>query len=520
MKSRIRRLLASVGSFVVVAALASACGGASSSDAGSEEPAKGGILRVALTAQPSSLNPVLGNSGSADYIVQYPLFDTLTEYNSETGEVDPRLAESWTFSDPQTFVMKLREGVTFHDGTPMDAEAVKWFLDYARGPEGGQGAQVDLAKVDSVEATGPLEVTIRLTEPFSGLPWVLSGRPGMVMSRAAYEADPEGFAAHPVGTGPYSFVDYRKGSTLELERFEKYWDPEAVYPDEIVFTVFQDPTTIVNAIKSGEQDLSFSVSPKDVAQLESDPQVSVTTGQSLLLDQLHMNRSIKPLNDPRVRRALYLAIDRDTFVKAATFGVGEPGYQFLPEDSAAAAPSVAKDNAHDLDQARSLLEEAGYGDGFTVTMLTQPSEEEVRKAEVLQAQLAEIGVKVEIRPTELTQAVAEMFQKESAGLFFAYGVNRADVADAINATFGADALYNLPHEEHPAVTKALREANATTDPAERNRHLQAAAEALAEETLFVPVAFHSFIAVSTTAVHGVKVDALLKPRLDGIWVKN
>ncbi|MDQ6525077.1 ABC transporter substrate-binding protein [Nocardioides sp. LHD-245] len=503
----------------MVAALATACGGTAQSDGDAGKPAKGGTLRVALAAQPSSFNPVLGNSGSADFIVQYSIFDTLTEFNSETGEVDPRLAESWTFSDPTTFVMTLRAGAAFHDGSPVDAEAVVWFLNHARGPEGG-GAQVDLAKVESAEATGELEVTVQLTEPFTGLPWVLSGRSGMVMSRAAYEKDPEGFAQHPVGAGPYRFVSYKKGAKIELERFEDYWNPDGIYPDAVEFTIFQEPTTILNAIKSGEQNLSFSVSPKDVAQLESDPSVNVTTGSSYLLDQIHMNRSKKPLNDPRVRRALSLALDRDVFVKAATFGLGEPGYQFFPEDSPAAAPSIAVDNAPDLDQARSLMAEAGYGDGVGLTMLTQTSEIEVRKAEVLQAQLAEIGVELDIRPTELTQAVAEMFQDQSADLFFAYGVSRADVGDTINATFGAEALYNLPHEEHPAVMEKLAEANATSDIAERNKHLQAAAEAIADESLLLPVAFNPFIAVTTSSVHGVRVDAVLKPRLDGIWIEN
>lgn len=518
MRPRIRRTAASVASLILTAALAAGCSGTSSNTNGGE-PVEGGVLRVALAAQPSSFNPVLGNSGSADFIVQYPIFDTLTEFNSETGEVDPRLAESWEFSDPETFVMTLREGATFHDGTSVDAEAVTWFLEHARGPEGG-GAQVDLAKVDSVETTGDREVTVHLSESFSGLPWTLSGRAGMVMSPTAYEQNPEGFASQPVGAGPYRFVSYQTGSRIELERFEEYWNPDSVYPDAIEFTVFDEPTTILNAIKSGEQDLSFSVSPKDVPQLESDPQVNVVTGESYLLDQIHMNRSKAPLDDPQVRRALYLAIDREAFVDAGTFGLGQPGYQFFPEGSPAAAPAIAKERAFNLDEARRLMDEAGHGDGLTLTMLTQASEVEVRKAEILQAQLAEIGVELNIRPTELTQAVAEMFQDESADLFFAYGVTRADVADTINATFGKEALYNLPREEHPEMVAALREANATSDIAERNQKLQAVAEVIAGEDLLLPVAFHPFVAVGTSSVHGVQVDAVLKPRLDGVWIEN
>lgn len=518
MRSRFRRSVASIGAIVVAAALVTACGGTPQAEGGASdgEPVKGGTLRVALSAQPSSLNPVLGNSGSADFIVQYPIFDTLTEYNSETGEADPRLAESWEFPDPQTFVMHLRDGVTFQDGTAVDAAAVTWFLNFARGPEGG-GAQVDLAKLESVEATGDLEVTVRLSEPFSGLPWVLSGRAGMVMSQTAYESASESFAQNPVGAGPYSFVSEQKGSKIELERYEGYWDPDAIHPDEIVFTIFDEPTTIVNAIKSRQQDLSFSVSPKDVPQLQTDSQVNVTIGESYLLDQIHMNRSKAPLDDPRVREAMYFAVDREQFVEAATFGLGSPGYQFRPEGNPAASTKVAEERAHDLDRAKELLKEAGH-ESLSLTMITQPSEVEVRKAEVLQSQLAEAGIELQIQPMELTQAVAEMFQNESADLFFAYGVSRADVADTMNATFDVGALYNLPREEHAELMEKLREANSTSDADERNAHLQEAAEVIADQTLLLPIAFHPFIAVTAANVHGVQVDAVLKPRLDGVWI--
>lgn len=515
MCTEVRRPMAVVASAVLLLFLV-ACGGTPSSQE-SSKPVRGGTLRVALAAQPSSLNPVLGTSGSADYIAQYPMFDTFTEFNSETGEADPRLAESWAFTDPRTFVMKLRPGVKFHDGTALDGEAATWFLNHARGPEGG-GAQVDLARISSVEASGPLEVTVHLKEPFSGLPWVLSGRPGMVMSPTAYQKDPEGFAQHPVGAGPYEFVSYKTGTKLTVKRFDDYWNPDSVFPDAIEFTVFAEPTTIVNAIENGEQDLSFSVSPKDVERLKANSNVSVVTGDSLLLDQIHLNRSIKPLDDPRVRKALYLALDRDAFVKAATFGLGQPGYQFAAEGTPAASTSIADEYAHDTEEAQRLLAEAGYPDGFSVEMLTQSGELEVRKAEVLKSQLAEIGVEVEIRPTELTQAVTEMFKQGSSGMFFAYGVNRADIADAIHATFDEGALYNLPHEAHPAVVKALDKANAVADTDERNGYLQQTAETLADEGLFLPVAFHPFVAVSTRSVHGVQIDRLLKPRLDGAWI--
>ena len=187
-------------------ALASAAGAASLLNAAAfaqGAPKKGGVLKVSANANPSSLDPQTGGAGS-DHTMLFPMYDTLVEWDYETLKPKPGLAESWSFTDPQTLVMKIRSGVTFHDGTPLDAEAVKFNLERAK-TEQRSNIKADLATVASVEVSGPQQVTLKLSQPDAALPGILSDRAGMMISPAAVKASGN-IDRKPVGAGAYQFV--------------------------------------------------------------------------------------------------------------------------------------------------------------------------------------------------------------------------------------------------------------------------------------------------------------------------
>ena len=188
-------------------------------------PKRGGILRVSAFTNPSSLDPATGGAGS-DHAFLFTMYDTLTEWEFDTLKPKPGLAESWSFTDPTTFVLNIRPGVTFHDGTPLDAEAVKFNFERNK-TDPKSNIKADLATMASVAVTGPMQVTLKLNTPDAAMPGILSDRAGMMVSPAALKASAAGnLARTPVGAGAYAFVSWADGERIVVKRNEKYWKAE------------------------------------------------------------------------------------------------------------------------------------------------------------------------------------------------------------------------------------------------------------------------------------------------------
>src|SRR5690625_2072992 len=207
------------------------------------------ILKVAAMANPSSMDPATGGSG-ADHILLYPVFDTLVEWDYDTLEPKPGLAKSWAYPDPQTLVLTLQEGVRFHDGTPFDAEAVKFNLDRNRSDQ-RSNIRTELITVESVDVTGPLEVTLKLKEPDTSLVLILSDRAGMMVSPTAVQKLGENHDRNPVGAGPMKFVSWSDGERIELTKNTDYWKKNRPLVGGISFRIIPDSATRLRAVQSG-----------------------------------------------------------------------------------------------------------------------------------------------------------------------------------------------------------------------------------------------------------------------------
>ena len=210
----------------------------------------GGEITVIHVTDSSSLDPTSGNSGN-DHMSLYPMYDRLVNFDPETLEATPGLATSWDQPDPQTLVLQLQDGVTFHDGTPFDAEAVKYNLERGLTLETST-EKADLAMIESVEATGPLEVTIHMNRPDASLLLILADRPGMMVSPTAAEASGADFGRNPVGTGPFKFVEWLTGDRLVVEKNPDYWQDGKPYLDKITFRYISDVQTVSNALRTHE----------------------------------------------------------------------------------------------------------------------------------------------------------------------------------------------------------------------------------------------------------------------------
>lgn len=519
LRSRTAKGVVALTLAVAMAACGGGGGGGTSSGAAADEgaPVEGGTLRVAYGYNPSSLDPYTGSSG-ADHVVLYPMYDTLISFTPDDLKPEPGLAESWEQPDPTTLVLSLREGLTFHDGTPLDAEAVKFNLE--RGKAEGSNVQADLATVESIEVVDERRVQLNLNKPDASLPLVLADRAGMMSSPTAYKAAGENFDRQPVGAGPLKFVSWQTGAKVTLERFEDYWDPEKVHVDGLEISIIPEADTALNAVRSGQQDVTLAVQPQLVKQLESDQSLKVSVSPTVLHDIFYLDRSVAPFDNADVRRAFNLAVDREALLQASYFGLGEIARQPLPSAHWAHNPDLEDSYKRDVEEAKSLLAKAGYGNGLTVKTLVYPTTPDVRRGEILKSQLAEAGITLELVPTELTQAVQDFFGEQKQPMFLSSWTGRPDPATTFTLLFTEKSYYNSGHVAAPEVDAAVSEANAKTELDQRLDSLHRAAEQVNEDALYVPLVFRPFIVATTAKVNGYQANLLGKPKIASMWLEQ
>lgn len=485
--------------------------------AGSGAAATPGVLKVAWPSNPSSLDPQRGNSGS-DHGVLFTLYDTLVSFVPETLEPAPGLAESWDQSDPMALVLHLRRGVTFHDGTPFDAAAVKYNIERAQGEE--SNIQADVAAIAGVDVLDRYTVRLNLTEPDSSLLLTLADRAGMMLSPTAAEKHGDAFERHPVGAGPWRFVEWQNGARVRVERFDDYWQDGLPHLDGITFTIMTDDSTAVNALRSGQQDFAFDPPPQDIGNLEESPGFGASVSPQLYQKIVYLDAGAAPFDDVRVRRALNLAINREQLLEVAHFGRGEVGWTPLPSAHWAYAGGLVPTYPYDPEQARRLLAEAGHPGGISFPMIVYTDPTSIRLGEVLKYQLGKVGIRVELIPTELTQGTSEFFNQRRYPAMLSAWTGRPDPALTYKLMFTAEGYYNTGHVATPGVEEALAAANSTPDLGRRREGLARLAAIVAENALFVPLFFPASAAVYSADVSGYQPSLLGKPKFTTVRIER
>jgi peptide/nickel transport system permease protein/peptide/nickel transport system substrate-binding protein len=483
-------------------------------------PKRGGILRISAPANPSSLDPATGGAGS-DHAFLFTMYDTLTEWDFQTLKPKPGLAESWSFTDPTTFVLKIRPGVTFHDGTPLDAEAVKFNLERNKS-DPKSNIKADLATMASVEVTGPMQVTLKLNSPDAALPGILSDRAGMMVSPTAVKAAGGSINRTPVGAGAYAFVSWADGERIVVKRNEKYWKENRPYPDGIEFAIIQELTTGVRSVTAGQNDLIYQLPPRQKVIVERSNNLKVVNGPTLYVFQIFLNWAKPPFDDVRVRRAFNLAIDRESFVKAALAGLAEPAYMNLPKSHWAYDKSVAELNPYDPDKARKLLAEASFKEGTVIEIGGYPDQDSVQRQEILIEQLRKAGIGVRFVNAPIAEASAAFFgpEKRGSGLLAAW-TGRPDPSLTYLLMFTKDAYYNGGRAPvPPELEAAIKESRASED-IEIRRKAFAVVQRLVMENAFVaPLAFQYELVAMNKRVQGYRPNLLGKPKYDDVWIES
>ena len=457
---------------------------------------------AALEREPDSLNPIY-DTGLAALNVFYNIFDQLTTIDA-TGAVVPRLAESWTANETlDEWTFSLRDGATFHDGTPVTAADVVFTFETAMNDDTARLGGY-LTTIESIAAPDDHTVVFTLNQAFAPFDRQVTLAP--IVSSAAYEAmGAEAFARNPVGSGPYDFVEWRGSDAIELARYDGYWGDKGTF-DTVVFQPVPDETTRANSVQSGDVDIAL-LGASSVPGVEAGGMVDVVSQQSNRILYLGFNSNHPVLGDPEVREAIDMSIDRATLSQRLMNGAVEPTAQLVAPVSFGYDPDLPA-QAYDLDGAKAALEAAGY-DGSPVP-LTYPSSglpQIDQVAQVVGYFLGEAGLNVELQQTEMSTYSGAWFSGQLEGLYiyaFAPTIMDADLPFSMLLRTGGQG-----YTFDPQIDSLLAEQVGEPDAAARAALLGEISAIVDDQTIYAPL-------FTDTYTYGVTKGLEWTPRPDGL----
>jgi peptide/nickel transport system substrate-binding protein len=428
-------------------------------------------LRVGLAEDPDLLDPTLARS-FVGRIVFASLCDKLVDID-EKLEFVPQLATSWQWSpDSKALTMKLRQGVSFHDGEKFDAAAVKFNIERHK-TMAGSNRRGELAPVTTVDVVDPYTVRINLSKPFAPLLSMLADRAGMMVSPKAAKAEGNNFAGNPVCSGPFKFKERVAQDHITLERYDNYWNKAAIHFDRVVFRPIIDPTVRLANLRSGQLDFIERVAPSDLKELAADKRFTVERLTELGYQGITINlgkseqAKANPLGrDPRVREAFELSLDRAGIVQVAMDGEAEVGNQWVQPANPYYAKNVPVPK-RDVARAKALLKEAGVTNP-SFSLMTPTTAEGQRLAQVVQAMAKEAGIDVKIQSTEFATSL-NMADKGQFDAYILAWSGRADPDGNVFSFHGCKQPLNYAGYCDAETDALLDKSRSTLDVAERKK---------------------------------------------------
>jgi peptide/nickel transport system substrate-binding protein len=477
-------------------------------------------LRIGLAEDPDALDPTLART-FVGRIVFASLCDKLFDIGPDLSIV-PQLATAYEWSgDNKALTIKLRPGVLFHDGTKMDAAAVKYSLErHLNLP--GSNRKLEISAVRSVEAVDGDTVRINLAAPFAPLLAQLTDRAGMIVSPKAAEAAGDKFAAHPVCAGPYKFVERVAQDRIVVERFADYWNKDKVHIDRIVFLPITDAAVRRANLQSGSLDFIERVAPSDLPEITANPQLKTASIVELGYQGITINLNNgkggeTPLGqDARVREALDLAIDREALNQVVFEGKFAPGNQWVPPNS----PWYIKEfpvPKRDVTKARQLLKEAGKR-SVTVDFMVPNDTLAQQVAQVIQAMAGEAGFDMRIHATEFASSL-NLAEKGEFGAYLLAWSGRTDPDGNLANFLSCKGPLNYSRYCNAEVDKEIAAAREVGDRAARLEHYRKVAAQVLKDRPLIYIYHRQWIYAFNDRLKGFAPypDGLVRP--EGLELK-
>ncbi len=509
---------------IAVSALAvlAGCGGSGSTTSAGQSgaPARGGDLVIARTADSQSMNNTTVFDNESIWIFEQ-VFQTLYTVTPNGKGVQPMLATGYTVSaDKKTYTFTLRSGVKFSNGTPMTSADVKFSLDQARAAAKGWG-YIDTA-VKSVAAPTPSTVVVTLKYPWAPLLADLSlFSNGIVPANYGGESETQFYNA-PVGTGPFKWDYWHKGSALKLVRNPDYWQPGKPYLNSVTWTDVPSDNTRELQLKGGQAQVDEFPAWATVSSLKSTPSVTMNLFNSTRTDYLAFNEQRKPFGDVHVRRAISLAVNRAALVKAVLFGNGKPANSLFPPQ-VPYYQAATQGLQFDLAAAKQEMAKSSVPHGFSTTILVSSGfSDYLTIATILQSELKPLGINLSIQ--RLDPNVANTNQQSlKYDMTLTYWTMDIPDPDEL-ATFGVDpnsgAKSFFTAYDNPTVVKDTHDAEQTLATPARQA-LYDTVQSDAASDAFMSFLYYSPYAYATTSsVHGFYVTPLGNYHLENVWLSK
>ncbi|TWT24845.1 ABC transporter substrate-binding protein [Planomicrobium sp. CPCC 101110] len=532
---------------LVVTLILSACSGgdeatpAESGGATSEEDKQGGTLVYGRGADAVSLDPINVTDGES-IRVTHNIFETLLEYDQNL-ELQPKLATKYSSSeDGLTWTFELREGVKFHDGTDFNAEAVVFNFERWMDPEnpyhkgdfpyypflygGFKGDENHL--IEHVKATGTHELEIKLkrkTAPF--LSYLAISMFG-IASPAAIEQYEGDVNEHPVGTGPFMFEEWSRNNTITLAKNPDYWMEGKPYLDTVIFQVIPENSARLNALQTGEIDILDGMNATDTNAVEETQGLELLKRPSFNIGYMAFNTEKEPFDDPKVRQAINMAINKEEIVNAFYNGLADTATSPLPPSLWGHDDTLAP-YEYNVEEAKKLLAEAGYENGFETELHTMSNPrpympEPVKIAEAIQSDLAEVGITAEIVSSEWATYLDDTKQGKHSMAMYGWTGVMADpdnfLYPNLSKTNTEKPAQNIAFYKSDEFTSLITEARETIDQDKRIELYKQAQQLFQQDAPWVMLAYTTPPLAQADYVEGYEPHPMSNDLLTDVYLTN
>ncbi|MCM3174606.1 ABC transporter substrate-binding protein [Paenibacillus sp. MER 99-2] len=475
---------------------------AASSSGGSAETASLKNLTIALTGDPIGFDPQ-NSTDSISNFINYQIYDRLVTFNDKL-EIVPQLAESWeTSEDGKTWTFQLRQGVTFQDGTPFNAEAVKTNFDRLIDPDKKLSQYATLGQfIESVTAKSESEVVFALKEPQGAFLNNIAVTSGSIISPKSIQEDEDGIAKTPVGTGPFKLKSWSSGNELVLESNQDYWGGKPNVSGITFKTVTENAARVI-MLESGEADIIDKVPGTDIERLSNNSNFTINTRSTNRVGYIGINTKHAPFDNVKVRNALNLAIDRATLVNKLYEGRVEVATSFISKNSFGYADVGAY--AYDVEAAKKLLQEAGVQAGTPLRIILAANTVQDRPAaEFVQNSLQQLGFKAELQVLELASYLDALKNPDSYDLFVRGASSLTGDGDALlRDSFLSTSKSNYAFYNNPKVDELIVTGGQALDREERQTIYNEALQLIKADAPWIPLYEDSVQVGYSSQVEGI-----------------
>ena len=467
-------------------------------------------LVIGMQQEPTSLDPTADATASIDSMMTQNVFESLTTV-AENGEVQPNLAASWEVSeDGLTYTFTLAEGVTFHDGSTLDAEDVVYSFERAMGEDSVNPSKDIFEPIESVKAVDSQTVEITLSGKDAFFLFNMGQGDSAIVAAESAETN----NANPVGSGPFKFDSWTRGDRLTLVKNPDHRDAADVALDKVVFRFISDPAAATAAMMAEELDAFPGFpAPELLPQFEADPRFRVNVGSTEGEVILAMNNAKPPFDNVEVRRAVATAIDRDEIIEGAMYGQAVPIGSFYPPHGTAYV-DLTDAYPHDSTKAEEMFEAAGVA-GATMTLRVPPFPYATRSAEIIQNQLSEAGIDAKVENVEWGFWIDEVYKQKNYDMTIIAHTSPNDMG---NFARGPDYFYGYDNAE---MTSLWEQITTEVDPAKRDELLKQGQQMLSDQSVHAFLFQLPLLGVFREGVEGYWASSpVLYMPLKGVSVAN